>query len=93
MVPFGEHLGADEQARAAVVDLVEFRFEAALVAGGVAVDAGDGGVGQPLLQCLFDAFGAAADGAQVGAATGGALARHGALAAAVVAAELAFLLV
>ncbi len=89
----GEHLGADQDAALAAFHPSEQVFHAALAPGGIAVDAHHRVLGKVLAQGLLDALGAAAQGAQVGAAAGRALRVHRPFGPAVMTAQTALALV
>ena len=65
VMPLGEHLRADQDARLALVDGGEQAIHGALARGAVAVDAQHRVVGKQHRQALFGALGAGADGTQV----------------------------
>ncbi len=85
---FGEHLGADKNTRAATVNFRQLLFKRAFAAGGVAVDTRQRHAGEQRRQALFQLFGAKPYRHQMRGTTLRALARHGALAVTVVAAQL-----
>ena len=65
VVSLGKHLGADQNRRGAAADQAQLLFQPALAARGVAVDAVQRQVWEPLLECSLGALGAGADGDQV----------------------------
>lgn len=93
MVALGQHLRADQNARFAAMDIRQMLLKRAFTAGGVAIDAGDWRIGEQRCQLLLQLFGADADRHQVGGAALRTLVRHRPLAVAVVAAQLALMLV
>src|SRR5690606_19100903 len=87
VVPLGQHLGADKEIDLPAVHRVEHRLGGAAPASDIAVQPRDARAGERLRQRLLESLGPAAEGLQVGVAAGRAFARHGLLAAAMVADE------
>ena len=70
-MPFGDHLGADQDIDFAFPDPLQKGVELAAVAAGVAVEAADGGGGKPVAQLFFQPFGAKTHSGKTGAVAGG----------------------
>ena len=93
VMPLGEHLGADQDTRRAILGARQLSRQGALAARRIPVDAHRLHAGKPLRQKLFDALRTLTQGAQIGAAAVVALGRQGALMAAMVATQAARALV
>jgi len=93
VMPLGEHLRAEQDARRALRGLAQQILQTPLAARAVAVDADGGHAREVALQRLLDTLGAGADGAQVGGAAVRTLRGERLLAAAVVTAQLPVTLV
>ncbi|MNI54365.1 hypothetical protein D3C73_1092570 [compost metagenome] len=93
MVALGQHLGADQNARAAAVNIRQMLFQRAFAAGGVAIDTGDRRFREQRRQFMFQLFCADADRHQMSRAALWALVGDRTLAVAVVAAQLTMILV
>ena len=93
VVALGHHLRADEDVDLARVDRAELRFERALLARAVGVDAGDARFRQQRRELLLEPLGAAPDRRDVEVAALGTGARHRLGQAAMVAAQSPVLLV
>ena len=91
--PLGYHLRADQDICFAAFEVRNDLLVAVLFFGGVQVHALHFGVGQYQFQVVFYLFGTEAHAFECGGATGRAVVRHALVVAAVVAAELAVILV
>ena len=93
VVPFGQHLGANQNTRPAAMDGGEMLLQRSFAAGGIAVDTRDRHLREQRRQGLLQLLGADPYRHQMRGAAGRTLARDRALAVAMVAAQMVLRLV